>query len=300
MPRSRLSSTAGLGSRDIPHRSRSSGGSGPGPPRSLAIRGTYCRACCSASSFARSAAVAPRSSASALRFAASFARPACQVASPPARQPASATAAPAQAAATSPATMYQRLYRPRFVAAVKASVSIRLTTSVATSSARSVLCQGECRSAVCGLTLAPHRSKVSSVGVSAPPGRAGLRDPEAPCDLSDRLIALPGDRDRVAPELHRNRLGHDADPSSEAAASQVRRQPEPWTVPSAVARVGQSPYRAEGRAEKKWGHVFSELTPGHRAAYTTSPSSRAPRISVMTVSSPPSEAGCHPFIPDDR
>jgi hypothetical protein len=34
--------------------------------------------------------------------------------------------------------------------------------------------------------------------------------------LGDRLVALAGDRDHVAPELLRERLGHDADPSSEA------------------------------------------------------------------------------------
>jgi hypothetical protein len=66
---------------------------------------------------------------------------------------------------------------------------------------------------------------VLAVGDLQPPGEAGLRDPGASGDLRDRLIALAGHRDHVTPELRRERFGHDADPSSEAAASQARSQP---------------------------------------------------------------------------
>ena len=47
---------------------------------------------------------------------------------------------------------------------------------------------------------------------------------EAARYLSAGLIALTGHRDHVATELFRERLGHDADPSSEAAASHARSQ----------------------------------------------------------------------------
>src|SRR3954454_4081730 len=70
--------------------------------------------------------------------------------------------------------------------------------------------------------LVVARLGVLPVGDLQPPGESGLRDPEAPRDLSDRLVALPGDRDHVAPDLLRERLEHDADPSSGAAASQAR------------------------------------------------------------------------------
>src|SRR4051794_31831761 len=63
---------------------------------------------------------------------------------------------------------------------------------------------------------------VLPVGDLQPPGETGLRDPEVPRDLSDRLVTLPGNCDHVAPELLGERLGHGADPSSEATASQAR------------------------------------------------------------------------------
>jgi hypothetical protein len=51
------------------------------------------------------------------------------------------------------------------------------------------------------------------------------------------MLALRGDRDHVTPELLRERLGHDADPSSEAAASQARSQPNSGqTQPKIVAK----------------------------------------------------------------
>jgi hypothetical protein len=44
------------------------------------------------------------------------------------------------------------------------------------------------------------------------------------------MLALRGDRDHVTPELLREWLGHDAEPSSEATASQARSQPNPGQV----------------------------------------------------------------------
>ena len=56
-------------------------------------------------------------------------------------------------------------------------------------------------------------------------------DREAPGDLRDRLVAPPGHRDHVAPELLGERLGHGADPPREAAASRVRSPPNPGQSP---------------------------------------------------------------------
>jgi hypothetical protein len=65
---------------------------------------------------------------------------------------------------------------------------------------------------------------VFPVGDLQPTGQAGLRDPEVPGDLGDRRLALAGHGNHVTTELRRERLGHDADPSSEAEASQARSQ----------------------------------------------------------------------------
>jgi len=52
------------------------------------------------------------------------------------------------------------------------------------------------------------RRPTTTVSDLEPAGQAGLRDSEAPGDLRDRLIALPGNGDHVGPELLQERLGH--------------------------------------------------------------------------------------------
>ncbi|BBG02706.1 hypothetical protein PSA01_68110 [Pseudonocardia saturnea] len=55
--------------------------------------------------------------------------------------------------------------------------------------------------------------------------------PETPGDLSDRLVALAIDRDHVATELGRERLGHDVDPSNEERGLTGQESTEVWAVP---------------------------------------------------------------------
>src|SRR4051812_38183056 len=98
---------------------------------------------------------------------------------------------------------------------------------------------------------------VLAVGDLQPALQTALGDPEVAGDLGDRRLALAGHGDHVTPELRRERLGHDADPSSEAAASQARSQPNP----------GQSPLTGP---------------PAHRPARAVAVSSSQARTSVAS------------------
>ena len=82
-----------------------------------------------------------------------------------------------------------------------------------------------------GVVEVAGREAVFSVGDPQPPSETRLGDPEVLGDLGDRLIALAGDRDDVAPELLRKRLGHDDDPSSEDRALTGQESTEPWGSP---------------------------------------------------------------------
>ncbi len=95
----------------------------------------------------------------------------------------------------------------------------------------------------------------SPVSDPQPAGQAGLRDAEGAGDLRDRRLALAGHGDHVTTELRRERLGHDADPSSEAAASQARSQPN-----RGRALTGQLDVRAGTRAPP--GHPCRPRAPG--------------------------------------
>jgi hypothetical protein len=108
---------------------------------------------------------------------------------------------------------------------------------------------------------------VLAVGDLQPPGEAGLRDSEAPRHLSAGLLALPRYRDDVATELLRDRLGHDADPSSEAVASQARSQPKPGRPESELSVPNLDPNRL-GQAGMKY-HVLCDRNRLwlHRAGY---------------------------------
>jgi hypothetical protein len=72
----------------------------------------------------------------------------------------------------------------------------------------------------------------------SPPSKAGLRDPEAPRDSRYRLVALAGDSDHVTAELHRERLGHDVDTSSEERVLTGQESTEPWAVPGGAFVCG--------------------------------------------------------------
>jgi hypothetical protein len=84
---------------------------------------------------------------------------------------------------------------------------------------------------------------VSPVGDPQPAGRTGLRDAEGVGDLRGRCLALAGHGGHVTTELRRERLGHDADPSSEIAAPRARSQPN-----RGRALTGQLDARAGTRA----------------------------------------------------
>jgi transposase InsO family protein len=65
--------------------------------------------------------------------------------------------------------------------------------------------------------------------------------PKAARDLRDRLVALAGDRDHLTAEHHRERLGHDVDPSSEERVLTGQESTEPWAVP--CTHLGITPKR---------------------------------------------------------
>src|SRR4051812_39326819 len=116
---------------------------------------------------------------------------------------------------------------------------------------------------------------VLAVGDLQPALQTALRDPEIAGDLGDRRLALAGHGDHVTPELRRERLGHDADPSSEAAASQARSQPN----------RGQAPVNLLLEATCSQCSLPATRSPVSSAC-TTSARTRAWRVAAVNGASP--------------
>jgi hypothetical protein len=150
----------------------------------------------------------------------------------------------------------------------------------------SLLRRRSSRSSADSSVLPPPRSPL--VGAARPSSRSTIFSqrarqdseiPKSPGDLRDRRLALAGHRDHVTTELRRERLGHDADPSSEAAASQARSQPN----------RGQSPLSGKALIQRLLDTTLT-LVPSERLVLSLPQAHRSPRSSRRRPQDSPSRA----------